>query len=157
MTDDQAPCDPHGLLTSGEELATENELAKLLSVPRVVLHKLLHGALYEHVRFVRAPPGAGKWRYSVADARAAIEPHRVAIEERRRKADAREAADRAAAAAREAAKAPPSREPAPVASKLAPAPPRAPARPSPRRGGRASAAGGLSRREAEIPRVGRCP
>jgi hypothetical protein len=88
MTDGIPPIDPHGLLTSGEELATEAEPARLLSVPRNVLNDLLRGALYEHVRYVRTPPGAGgPWRYSVADALRAIAPHRAAIAERRRKAE----------------------------------------------------------------------
>jgi hypothetical protein len=72
---------------------------------RNVLNDLLRWALYEHVRYVRMPPGAGgPWRYSVADALRAIAPHRAAIAERRRKADEHEAAERAAAAERRVAK-----------------------------------------------------
>jgi hypothetical protein len=105
MTDDIQPIDPHNLLASGEELATEAALAKLLSVPRDVLHSLLHGPMHELVRFVRMPPGGGPWRHSVADARQAIEPHRGAIAERRRKADERQAANVAAAEDRRGTKA----------------------------------------------------
>jgi hypothetical protein len=102
MTDERAPFDPHSLLASGEELATAAELARLLGVSRASLAPLLRGPLYKHVRFVRMPPGASGHRYSVADARRAIEPHREAIVERRRKADELEAQEQAAAAARKA-------------------------------------------------------
>lgn len=94
------PIDPHNLLSSGEELATEAELARLLGVSRKVLVSLLRGVLAEQVRFVRYANQA--WRYSVADARTAVEPHRPAIEARRRKADELEASNRAKAAARRA-------------------------------------------------------
>lgn len=90
--------DPHNLLTSGEELADERELAKILGVSRKVLCALLRGAMASHVRLVRY--AKSPWRYSVADARTAIEPHRAAIKERRRKADELDAANRARAAAR---------------------------------------------------------
>ncbi len=93
--------DPHNLLTSGEELATEAELARILGVSRKILCVLLRGALAEQVRLVRY--AASPWRYSVSDARTAIEPHRPAIEARRRKADELDAANRARAAARRAA------------------------------------------------------
>jgi hypothetical protein len=95
--------DPHGLLASAEELATEPELARMLGVSRAVLRELLHGPLYNRVRFVRYTKAP--WRFCVSDARTAIEPHRPAIEQRRRKADEQEAAEQAAAAARRAASA----------------------------------------------------
>jgi hypothetical protein len=103
MTDEQAPFDPHNLLASGAELATAPELARLLGVSRASLTPLLRGPLYKRVRFVRMRPGAGGHRYSVADVRRAIEPHREALGERRHKADEREAQEQAAAAARKAA------------------------------------------------------
>jgi|HubBroStandDraft_1064217.scaffolds.fasta_scaffold63018_2 hypothetical protein len=93
--------DPDKLLTSGEELATERELAQILGVSRKVLCGLLRAAMSQQVRLVRY--ASAPWRYCVSDARTAIEPHRAAIEERRRKADELEAANRARAAARRAA------------------------------------------------------
>jgi hypothetical protein len=93
--------DPNNLLTSGEELATERDLARILGVSRKVLCGLLKGAMAKNVRFVRY--ASEPWRYSVSDARTAIEPHRAAIQERRRKADELEASNRAKAAARRAA------------------------------------------------------
>jgi hypothetical protein len=93
--------DPHGLLGSGDELATEPELARILGVSRNVLREMLHGPLHGLVRFaryVKAPR-----RYCISDAQTAIEPHREAIEARRTEAEGREAAERAAAAARRAA------------------------------------------------------
>ncbi len=93
--------DSSKLLTSGEELATERELAQILGVSRKVLCGLLRGAISQNVRLVRY--ASAPWRYSVSDARTAIEPHRAAIEERRRKADELEAANRARAVARRAA------------------------------------------------------
>ena len=95
--------DPHGLLAIGEELATIPELARLLDVSGTVLRGLLGGPLYERVRFVRYAPG--QWRYSVADARAAIEAHRPDIEARRQRAAEQEARERAARTEKLAAKA----------------------------------------------------
>jgi hypothetical protein len=99
--------DPHGLLASGEPLATASELAAILGVSGKALRELLGGLLYPRpdalgpvVRFVRGSPGP--LRYSVADARTAIEPHRGAIEERRRRA-AEQQAQHAAKQARLAA------------------------------------------------------
>jgi hypothetical protein len=119
MTDEKAPFDPHKLLATGEELATVPELARLLGVSRASLTPLLRGPLYKHVRFVRMPAGTGGHRYSVADVRRAIEPHREALAERRRKADEREAQEQAAAAAARASARTPARistsEPAPRA------------------------------------------
>jgi nucleoid-associated protein YgaU len=113
--------DPHDLISSGEELATEAELARILGVSRNVLRQMLHGVLYTHVRFVRYANAA--WRYCVSDARAAIEPHRPAIEARRREAAEREVAERAAAAARRADKVPESK---PLSARRPTATPRAP-------------------------------
>ena len=129
--------DPHGLLGSGEELATEPELARVLRVSRAVLRELLHGPLYNRVRFVRYTKAP--WRFCVSDARTAIEPHRPAIELRRRKADEQEAAERAAAAARRAAgaatprsAAPRKPDPQPTAMKPAATPKHETPRPSSR-------------------------
>jgi hypothetical protein len=94
------PIDPHGLVNAGVELATPPELAKLLGVSRSVLEPLLRHELAERVRFVRTPPGGGKWRYSVDDAKAAIAPLRPALEEARQRAAAQQAVDQADAAKR---------------------------------------------------------
>ncbi|HXN31022.1 MAG TPA: hypothetical protein VN894_04135 [Polyangiaceae bacterium] len=103
MTDPQAPIDPHGLLTGGEELATEAELARLLGVSRAVLGPLLRGAMHGLVRFVDAKPAPR--RFSVADARGAIAPHMPALEAQKRQAAERQEAEQAAAKARREAKA----------------------------------------------------
>jgi hypothetical protein len=131
--------DPHGLLGSGDALATEPELARILGVSRNVLHEMLHGPLHGLVRFVRYVKAPR--RYCIADAQTAIEPHREAIEGRRREAEGREAAERAAAAARRAdriadaearVRTKPGRSP--TTSRVA-APKREPPRPSVRPGG----------------------
>jgi hypothetical protein len=105
MTDTAPPevTDPHGLLATGEELATIPELARLLDVSGTVLRGLLGGPLCERVRFVRYAPG--QWRYSGADARVAIEAHRPDIEARRQRAAEQEAHERAARTEKLAAKA----------------------------------------------------
>lgn len=104
MTDTpQAPIDPHGLLLSGEDLATEAELARLLGVSRALLGPLLRGAMHGAVRFVDAKPFPR--RFCVADARAAIVPHMPAIEAHKRQAAERQEAEQAAAKARRDAKA----------------------------------------------------
>jgi hypothetical protein len=64
------PLDPHDLASSGEPLATPKELARLLGLSRSELETLLHRELAGRVRFVRTPPGGGKWRYSIEDAKA---------------------------------------------------------------------------------------
>lgn len=100
MTD---PLDPHNLLTSGVDLATLPELAELLGVSHKALRALFQtpdGPLYDRVPLVRSPKGGGPWRYSVADARAAIAPFLPEIEARRQRAAEREARERAAKAAR---------------------------------------------------------
>jgi hypothetical protein len=84
-----------------QELATLAELAQLLSCSARVLNELFQGPLHAHVRFVRCKPGP--WRYSVTDARTAIEPYREEIETRRARALALEASNRAAKAAKIAA------------------------------------------------------
>jgi hypothetical protein len=103
--------DPHGLLESGEELATRSELARLLGCSNRALHQLLSGPLSKRVRFVRDPK---PWRFSVADARAAFEPYRAEIESRRQRAIALDESNRAARAAKIAASqvAPPEARPA---------------------------------------------
>jgi len=100
MTTNADTLDPHGLLAAGVEVATPPELARLLGISRRALEPLLRLELADRVRFVRTPPGRGKWRYSVDDAKAAIAPLRPALEEARRRADAQQAADEAAAATR---------------------------------------------------------
>jgi hypothetical protein len=72
-------------------------------VPRTVLAKLIRGPLYGSGRFVR--PAKGPYRYSVADAKVAIEPHRSAIAERARRAAEGQAQEQAAALSRREAKA----------------------------------------------------
>jgi hypothetical protein len=93
--------DPHGLLATGEPLATVPELALTLGCSGKALHSLLGGRLYGLVRFVRYKPGGT--RYCVADVLTAVEPLKAEIEERRRCAEELEATDRAAKAARVAA------------------------------------------------------
>ncbi len=99
----QAPIDPHGLLVSGEAIATEAELARLLGVSRALLGPLLRGAMHAAVRFVDAKPSPR--RFSVADARVAIAPHMPALEAHKRQAAERQEAEQAAARARREAKA----------------------------------------------------
>jgi hypothetical protein len=78
--------DPHGLLTSGEELASSGPLSLALGCSRAALEGLLGGPLYRLVRFVRYRPGPTL--YAVADVRAAFEPYRAGIEARKAQADA---------------------------------------------------------------------
>jgi hypothetical protein len=101
---DEPTLDPHGLLDSGEELATQAELARLLGVSRAALRSLLSGPLYDVVRFVRGPK-PGPWRYSVADARREITPRLPEIEARKRQAAERQEQEMAAAKAKRDAKA----------------------------------------------------
>jgi hypothetical protein len=112
MTEPQTT-DPHGLLLSGEELATLSELARLLGCSGRALSELLQGPLHARVRFVRSKPGP--WRYSVKDALVAIEPHRVEIEARRQRAVELEASNRTAKAARIAATTAPAVKPTTMA------------------------------------------
>jgi hypothetical protein len=93
--------DPHGLLQSGEELATVPELARLFGCSSKALRSLVHGPLYERVRFVRYKDGPT--RYCVADARAAVGPYAEALEARRRCAAELEACERGAKAVKVAA------------------------------------------------------
>jgi hypothetical protein len=93
--------DPHGLLATGEPLATVPELARTIGCSGNALHSLLGGRLYDSVRFVRYKPGA--LRYCVSDVLTAVEPLKAEIEAHRRCAEELEAADRAAKAARVAA------------------------------------------------------
>lgn len=106
--------DPHRLLATGEALATEGELAKILGVSRAAMRPLLQRALGA-IRYLRgdSPPR----RYSVADARSVVEPVRAELEARRRFADARQAAEIAGAEARRKARA--EKHAAHMAAKLA--------------------------------------
>ena len=101
---DEPTLDPHGLLDSGEELATQAELARLLGVSRGALRSLLSGPLYDVVRFVRGPK-PGPWRYSIADARREITPRLPELEARKRQAAERQEQEMAAAKAKRDAKA----------------------------------------------------
>jgi hypothetical protein len=94
--------DPHGLLLSGEELATEGELARILGISRAALHPVFQAARAQ-IRHVHHKPGP--CRYSVSDARKAIGPHLPELEARTHLAAARQASEVAAAEARRAAKA----------------------------------------------------
>jgi hypothetical protein len=94
---DGVPIDPHGLLLSGEELATEGELAKILGVSRAAMHSTFQ-AVRGRIRHVHHKPGP--CRYSVADARKAIAPHLSELEARTRLAAERQTAEVAAAKAR---------------------------------------------------------
>jgi len=99
MTD---PLDPHDLVANGEALATSTELAKLFGVSRRVLEAVLRVELRGRVRYTRPAPSGGKWRYAVADAKAAIAPLLPRLEQARRLADERQAKDEAEAAKRRA-------------------------------------------------------
>jgi hypothetical protein len=92
--------DAHGLLDSGEELATLAALASMLGCSRNALRALLQGPL-RAVRWARREPEPAV--YCVADARAGFEPHRAEIEGRRQQTIELERAGRAAKAARNAA------------------------------------------------------
>jgi hypothetical protein len=99
--------DPHNLIATGAELATEGDLARLLGVSRSVLGSLLQGELYRSVRHVR--DGTRHLYcvddYCVDDARTAIAPRMAAIEVRRKAAAEPEARERADGAERRQAKA----------------------------------------------------
>ncbi len=99
-TKEQQISDPHGLLESGEELAPIGQLASLLGCSNNELRKLLQGPL-RGVRWARREPEPAV--YSVADARAAFEPHRAEVEARRQAHVDLEASSRAARVARVAA------------------------------------------------------
>ncbi len=94
------PLDPHGLVAKGEALATSAELAGLLRLSRSEVETLLHRELAGRVRFVRTFPGGGKWRYSVADAKAAIAPLLPTLAEARRRRAELQAKDQADAVTR---------------------------------------------------------
>lgn len=85
-----------------------------------MLHELFEGPLYGRVRFVRCKPGP--WRYSVNDARAAIEPYRGEIEARRVRALELEASQRAAKAAKIAASQVAAPKPEAMVPKASPSP-----------------------------------
>jgi hypothetical protein len=87
--------DPHGLLQSGEELATIGEIAPRLGCSKTALASLLHGPLHELVRRVCYNPGT---RYCVADVVKHYEPHRAEVEARRARGEALENGQRAASA-----------------------------------------------------------
>ena len=99
---DAVPIDPHGLLLSGEELATEGELAKILGISRAAMRPVFQ-ATRGQIRHVHHKPAP--CRYSIADARKAIGPHLPELETRTRLAAERQAAEVAAAQARRTAKA----------------------------------------------------
>jgi len=102
IAEPQVMADPHGLIASGEPLATVPELARMLGCSGKALHAVLNWPLYRLVPFVRYR-GAPS-RYSTAAARIAIEPHRAEIEERRQRAQDLETRERAARAQRDAAR-----------------------------------------------------
>jgi hypothetical protein len=92
--------DPDGLLENGEEAIPLANLAAILGCSNNMLRELLRGPL-RTVRWARREPAPAV--YSVADARAAFEPHRAELEARRLRAIEVEASGRAARAARIAA------------------------------------------------------
>jgi septum formation inhibitor MinC len=108
--------DAHGLLDSGEELATLAALASMLGCSRNALRALLQGPL-RAVRWARREPEPTV--YCVADARAGFEPHRAEIEGRRQQTIELERAGRAAKAARTAAANAPGAKPATKATPVA--------------------------------------
>lgn len=103
-TDEERARDDQALLASGEPLATMAELATLLGVNASSIRHAMRRPDASPVRSVRATPETPA-RFSVADVRAVVEPHRGALEERRRRAEALEAEERAAAKAKKAARA----------------------------------------------------
>jgi hypothetical protein len=94
--------DPTALLQSGQPLAPEPELARILNVSRSALRWVLNGPGKGKVRHARRKPAPTMW--CIAEARAVVEANRGAIEERRRRGEEKEAAVRAAAASRAAEK-----------------------------------------------------
>jgi hypothetical protein len=98
MNEREVILDPHGLLQSGEELATLPEVARLLGCSGKALRELLVGPLSGRVRYLREDAVAT--RYCVNDVRAAVEPHREALAERRQRAAELETSERAAKALR---------------------------------------------------------
>jgi hypothetical protein len=97
MNEREVIVDPHGLLQSGEELAILPEVARLLGCSGKALRELLAGPLSGRVRYLREKVAT---RYCVTDVRAAVEPHRQALGERRQRAAELETSDRAAKALR---------------------------------------------------------
>jgi MarR-like DNA-binding transcriptional regulator SgrR of sgrS sRNA len=100
-SDPQVLADPHGLVATGEPLATLPELARMIGCSGRALHSLLSRRLNDRVRHVRYRPGAT--RYHVQDVLTAVEPLKPELEERRQRAEELEAKNRAAKAARLAA------------------------------------------------------
>ncbi len=103
-TDEERARDDQALIASGEPLATMAELAILLGVNASSIRHVMRRPDASPVRSVRATPEVPA-RFSVADVKAAVEPHREALEERRKRAEALEAEERAAARAKKAARA----------------------------------------------------
>lgn len=98
MNETPETIDPHNVLTSGEALATAPDLARMLGISRRDAEHFLNLGPYRQtpgtppiVRFAKKP--GGPWLFCIADARAAIEGVRPAIEERRRLAQQAQAAD----------------------------------------------------------------
>jgi len=108
--------DAHGLLDSGEELATLASVASMLGCSKNALRALLEGPL-RAVRWARREPEPAV--YCVADARSGFEPHRAEIEGRRQQTIELESAGRAAKAARIAAANAPGAKPATKATPIA--------------------------------------
>lgn len=100
-SDPQVLADPHGLVATGEPLATLPELARIIGCSGRALHSLLSRRLNNRVRHVRYRPGGT--RYHVQDVLTAVEPLKPELEEHRRRAEELEASNRAAKAARLAA------------------------------------------------------
>ena len=104
--------DPHGLVASGEPLATIPELREESGISGTILRMLFGlafcprpGATGPIVRCVRSPALSDiPWRYSLADARAVIALCRPEIEARGQRTDERQAHEQAARAARVASK-----------------------------------------------------
>jgi hypothetical protein len=71
-SDPQVLADPHGLVATGEPLATLPELARMIGCSGRLLHSLLSRRLSDRVRHVRYRPGAT--RYHVQDVLTAVEP-----------------------------------------------------------------------------------
>ncbi|MDP9034971.1 MAG: hypothetical protein M3O50_09195 [Myxococcota bacterium] len=106
MSQMQAPktpvIDPHGLLPSGEPMATLAELAGMFDVSMNALRIVLQERAAGGARYVRRSPSR-ETLYAIADVRSAIAENRAWLDERRRVAAELEAMQRAAKALKKAA------------------------------------------------------
>jgi hypothetical protein len=86
---DPTPPDPHGLLATGAELATEPELARTLAISRKDLQAVVLRMDYSSIRYVDARPRL----YAIEDVRQALVRRRPELEARRLRAAQRQAGE----------------------------------------------------------------